>query len=901
MTQGLNSNVQAMTQAEKTLLRYQYVLAHTTDIQGDFARTSSTWANQVKLLKMQFQALGAVIGGAFINMLRPVLQKLTAWMNTVIKLVQKVVNAIGKLLGWQMEITEVSATDPLGGATTGAEEFGQGLDDDTEKAKKLKQQLLGIDELNVLTTDQDEETPKGSGGGSGDGAGGGVTGGNASGGKVTFKPYESDIKDWYDLGKKIAKWITDALNSIDWDSIQQKAREIAEKIADFINGFLDYEPLWIAIGHTIAQGMNTALYFAETLLDKIHWAQMGKDIGLMLNQWAREFDWAALGRVLAKGINAFFTVIYEAGKEFDPVLFGEGVYTAINNFFETLDTGKIANALNVWADNIFKFITTVINGLKWETIWDKAKTFLETINVRAVSLIFGGLLVKGLSKKALLGAVANAIGMPLGALGYVGTGITIAATIWFTLKLKDDVTERFKKFNEAGGFSGTLEEIAERWKKVAKEAAEANKANPYTAEKAADMQAFRDWIQQIKDKFTETHEATKKYFDDLDGGKWSWATVDGLLEKIQELKDKFDSLTEEDVWDFITIDGSYLGQFKSFSEAVDGIKQSVSDAGSRIKEVFGTESTWLSAFGTIKPAMEQAWQEFVTWWETSAIGTWFETNVAPWFTLERWLELGQAIYDGISQKWNEFTAWWSETGFATWWSGITSKFSKDNWMTTTDGMKTGTIGKWNEFTANWRTLISSWFTDDVDPKFSKETWEKTLEPVETAWNDAWTNIKDTVNGLVDELSEHVTGILETLAQLVQNIVDGLGTARQTVENLVEKIGNGTTVNVLANYGLQPYGKADGGFLNTGDLFYAGEAGPEVVMHRTGGGSEVINDGQMASLLEAAAYSGFSRALQQSGGLNPTVTIAADSKGILKAVRNEAYGFRRANGYSPLPG
>ena len=49
-TQGLNANMQAMTQAEKTLLRYQYVLAHTTAAQGDFARTSQNWANQLRIL-----------------------------------------------------------------------------------------------------------------------------------------------------------------------------------------------------------------------------------------------------------------------------------------------------------------------------------------------------------------------------------------------------------------------------------------------------------------------------------------------------------------------------------------------------------------------------------------------------------------------------------------------------------------------------------------------------------------------------------------------------------------------------------------------------------------------------------------------------------------------------------
>jgi len=41
LTQGIEANFKTMTQAEKTMLRYQYVMAHTENIQGDFIRTSS--------------------------------------------------------------------------------------------------------------------------------------------------------------------------------------------------------------------------------------------------------------------------------------------------------------------------------------------------------------------------------------------------------------------------------------------------------------------------------------------------------------------------------------------------------------------------------------------------------------------------------------------------------------------------------------------------------------------------------------------------------------------------------------------------------------------------------------------------------------------------------------------
>lgn len=40
MKNGMDADIKSMTQAEKAMLRYQYVLANTTAAQGDFARTA---------------------------------------------------------------------------------------------------------------------------------------------------------------------------------------------------------------------------------------------------------------------------------------------------------------------------------------------------------------------------------------------------------------------------------------------------------------------------------------------------------------------------------------------------------------------------------------------------------------------------------------------------------------------------------------------------------------------------------------------------------------------------------------------------------------------------------------------------------------------------------------------
>ena len=62
MQQGLSKTVSEMSQAEKVQLRYNYVLANTTNAQGDFARTSDSVANQTRMAKEQLKQAAAALG-----------------------------------------------------------------------------------------------------------------------------------------------------------------------------------------------------------------------------------------------------------------------------------------------------------------------------------------------------------------------------------------------------------------------------------------------------------------------------------------------------------------------------------------------------------------------------------------------------------------------------------------------------------------------------------------------------------------------------------------------------------------------------------------------------------------------------------------------------------------------
>ena len=63
MSQGINTAWKEMSAAEQATLRYQYIMQATADAQGDFARTSDSYANQQRILQLNMENLSASIGG----------------------------------------------------------------------------------------------------------------------------------------------------------------------------------------------------------------------------------------------------------------------------------------------------------------------------------------------------------------------------------------------------------------------------------------------------------------------------------------------------------------------------------------------------------------------------------------------------------------------------------------------------------------------------------------------------------------------------------------------------------------------------------------------------------------------------------------------------------------------
>lgn len=159
-TLGIKKKVSAMTQAEKAELRYYAIMTQVTTVQGDMARTLENPANQLKILKAQFTQVARAIGNIFI----PALNAILPYAIAIAKVIHVLADAIATLFGFKLPEVDYSGVGMVGDV---ADKTADSLGDAANNAKKLKNYMMGFDELNVI------DPTSGNGGGNGvDGIGG---------------------------------------------------------------------------------------------------------------------------------------------------------------------------------------------------------------------------------------------------------------------------------------------------------------------------------------------------------------------------------------------------------------------------------------------------------------------------------------------------------------------------------------------------------------------------------------------------------------------------------------------------------------------------------------------------------------------------------------------------------
>jgi phage-related protein len=219
LANGYGKVTAKMSEAEKVALRYKFVQDQLSLASGDFIRTADGWANQVRVLKLQFDSLKATIGQGLINVLTPVIQVIN-------RIISKLMSLANAFKAFTKMVTGKKGGGGASAATAGMEAMAQSADKAgaaaggagsaaKKAAKDMKSATTGIDELNIINPDTD------SGGG---GSGGGADGGYAA--------------DEFDMGELD----TSAVDEMDskYAGLIDRAKELAGLFkAGFWDGFGD--------------------------------------------------------------------------------------------------------------------------------------------------------------------------------------------------------------------------------------------------------------------------------------------------------------------------------------------------------------------------------------------------------------------------------------------------------------------------------------------------------------------------------------------------------------------------------------------------------------------------------------------------------------------------------------
>lgn len=171
LAQGISKSYDEMSQSERVMLRYQYVMQQLGYIGDDFIDTQDSWANQTRVLKEQWKEFLGVLGTGIITVLTPLVKALNMIIGRMIAIAKSIGSVLSNVFGIQVQsANQVSGAiadtaDAFDDATTAVGDY----DKATKKASKTaSKSLASFDKLNnTMTSQSDSDAGAGGAGGGG--------------------------------------------------------------------------------------------------------------------------------------------------------------------------------------------------------------------------------------------------------------------------------------------------------------------------------------------------------------------------------------------------------------------------------------------------------------------------------------------------------------------------------------------------------------------------------------------------------------------------------------------------------------------------------------------------------------------------------------------------------------
>lgn len=317
MANGFGKTTSAMTEQEKTALRYQFVLDKLSLAQGDFARTSDSWANQTRVLSLRFDELKATLGQGFINLFTPIVQGI----NWVISKLQVLADAFKSFT----EFITGNKSDSSGGigsvasditdVTTSADTASDavaGIGSSAQKAAKDMKSLASFDTAQVLQS-SDSSSSGGSGASSA-----GLDFGNSL--TDTMEEANSQIDSFMNKASELVdlfkQGFSEGLGDFDFSSLTNSIKGIKTNLIDIFTApeVLNAANNWanivaLNLGKVAGSIASIGLTIADNLIGGINlFLEQNKQS--LQDHIVRLFDISSRGNEISGGIAVAFSDIF---------------------------------------------------------------------------------------------------------------------------------------------------------------------------------------------------------------------------------------------------------------------------------------------------------------------------------------------------------------------------------------------------------------------------------------------------------------------------------------------------------------------------------------------------------------------------------------------------------------
>lgn len=574
-------------------------------IKSIFGRLRSVVANYIS----QNEALNARVEGlknAFGQLLAPAIEIVVSAFEKLMPYLLAIGDAIVEVL------TSLSIFSGLKKTSSAID----GVTDSTNALSKAQSELYGFDKITKQSDDKDSSTAT-----------------------PTYKPAELGSID--EIISKITSAINKAMNSIDWDSVKEKAKSFASEVSAAFNQFFN-EIDWEAAGKTVGEGLNTVNEAFNTFLKETDFKLIGESLGTAVSTGINTIDWSLIGQNITLGLSSVGKTVQGYVEKMD----WSGVAKAINSLFDGIDldsaTTDLANSVNTaigglrttlqgvdWS-SVGKTVADAVNGifkLDWSNIGgllsDGVSGAFKTLSGAIVNLNWRGLadslfeLVKGIEWGNVADSIFEAIGAALG--GIVSFLQQFLSNAW------EEVKTYFSQYlNEEGkldwsGFWNGIDDAFKdirKWikKKIFQPFIKGFKKAFGISSPSKEMKKMGGYlIDGLKSGLSNIWEKVKEEFESLLTGIKDW-----FSEKKSDIQEVWDTAVEGIGTVVVTVKENYE-EFKEglkakWTTAVSGISDKIAS----VKEGYeafkdGLKSTWANAvkgISSFTASVKEGYEEF---------------------------------------------------------------------------------------------------------------------------------------------------------------------------------------------------------------------------------------------------------------------------------------------------